>query len=410
MNTWLLPDGINESLPNDAERLEALRRHLVDLYSTWGYRLVMPPLVEYLESLRAGMGTQLDLQTFKITDQLNGRMMGIRADMTPQVARIDAHRLSKGDTNAAVNRLCYIGTVLRTRSEEQGGSRSPVQVGAELFGHAGIESDYEIIMLMLETLHSIDVNDLVLDLGHVGIASGLADHVALNDLQREIYFDMLARKSIPEIEIWITEQGFSESDAEMLRALPLLSGSIETINKGKDRLKNAGATVLSSLDHLKSICELLVTNHPQLKLHIDLAEMRGYAYHTGVMYTVYLPGRGRSIAQGGRYNGIGKAFGNPRPAVGFSTDLRTLAELSLETISLVNSLGANGILTPCNADINADKSLDTFISELRAQGEQVIRQLDQEATLTPEQQGCNRVIQKQDDNWIVIPVASQSIQ
>ena len=410
MNTWLLPDGINESLPNDAERLEALRRHLVDLYSTWGYRLVMPPLVEYLESLRAGMGTQLDLQTFKITDQLNGRMMGIRADMTPQVARIDAHRLSKGDTNAAVNRLCYIGTVLRTRSEEQGGSRSPVQVGAELFGHAGIESDYEIIMLMLETLHSIDVNNLVLDLGHVGIASGLADHVALNDLQREIYFDMLARKSIPEIEIWIAEQSFSEPDAEMLRALPLLSGSIEVINKGKDSLKNAGATVLSALDHLKSICELLVTNHPQLKLHIDLAEMRGYAYHTGVMYTVYLPGRGRSIAQGGRYNGIGKAFGNPRPAVGFSTDLRTLAELSLETISLVNSLGANGILAPCNVDTNADKSLDTFISELRAQGEQVIRQLDQETTLKPEQQGCNRVIQKQDDNWIVVPASGQSIQ
>ena len=149
MNTWLLPDGINESLPDDAERLEALRRHLVDLYSTWGYSLVMPPLVEYLESLRVGMGTQLDLQTFKITDQLNGRMMGIRADMTPQVARIDAHHLSKGDVEAPVNRLCYIGTVLRTRSEQQGGSRSPVQDGAELFGHDGIDSDYEIISLMI---------------------------------------------------------------------------------------------------------------------------------------------------------------------------------------------------------------------------------------------------------------------
>ncbi|HIP94850.1 MAG TPA: ATP phosphoribosyltransferase regulatory subunit [Leucothrix sp.] len=401
MNTWLLPDGINESLPGDAERLEALRRHLVDLYSTWGYGLVMPPLVEYLESLRAGMGTQLDLQTFKITDQLNGRMMGIRADMTPQVARIDAHHLSKGNTKATVNRLCYIGTVLRTRSEQQGGSRSPVQVGAELFGHAGIESDYEIISLMLETLHSIDVIDLVLDLGHVGIASGLAKHANLDNDQRETYFDMLARKSIPEIEEWVGKQKFSNSDAEMLCALPLLSGSIEIINKARDILKNAEDSVLDALDHLKSICELLVTNYPELKLHIDLTEMRGYAYHTGVMYTVYLPGRGRSIAHGGRYNGIGKAFGNARPAVGFSTDLRTLAELSMETVSLINSLGANGILAP----YNMDKELASLIAKLRAQGEQVIRQLDQKSQFTPEQQGCNRILEKQDSSWVVVPIA-----
>jgi len=401
MNTWLLPDGINESLPNEAERLEALRRHLIDLYSTWGYRLVMPPFVEYLESLRVGMGTQLDLQTFKVTDQLTGRMMGIRADMTPQVARIDAHRLSKGNKNATVNRLCYIGTVLRTRSEQQGGSRSPVQVGAELFGHAGIESDYEIILLMLETLHSIDISDLVLDLGHVGIASGLADHVNLDAQQREAYFDMLARKSIPEIKAWIIEQGFSDDNAKMLEVLPLLSGSLETINKGISYLQNAGSSVLSALNHLKSLCELLVANHPQLKLHLDLAEMRGYAYHTGVIFSVYLPGRGRLVAQGGRYNGIGKAFGNSRPAVGFSTDLRTLAELSLETIALVNSLGTNGILAP----YVLDKSLDRFISELRAQGEQVIRNLGEQSQFTPQQQGCNRLIKKQGDNWVVVPVS-----
>lgn len=405
MNTWLLPDGINESLPSDAERLEALRRHLVDLYSTWGYGLVMPPLVEYLESLRAGMGTQLDLQTFKITDQSNGRMMGIRADMTPQVARIDAHRLSKGDAKATVNRLCYIGTVLRTRSEQQGGSRSPVQVGAELFGHEGIESDYEIIMLMLETLHSIDVNDLVLDLGHAGIANGLAEHAKLDSDQRETYFDMLTRKSIPEITEWTNQQHFSESDAEMLRALPLLSGSIEVLVKAKDQFKNAGNVVLDALDHLKSLCEMLITNHPKLELHIDLAEMRGYSYHTGVIYSVYLPGRGSSIAQGGRYDGIGKAFGNARPAVGFSTDLRTLSELSLETVALVNSLGANGILAPFLAlSGQEDKELNSLISSLRAQGEQVIHQLEQKSQFTPEQLGCNRTIEKQENNWVVVPV------
>jgi len=398
MNTWLLPDGINESLPDEAEKLEALRRHLIDLYATWGYRLVMPPLVEYLESLRVGMGTQLDLQTFKITDQLNGRMMGVRADITPQVARIDAHRLSKGDKNAGVNRLCYMGTVLRTRSEEQGGSRSPVQVGAELFGHAGIESDFEIISLMLETLHSLDVNDLVLDLGHVGIASGLADHAKLDNQQKEDYFDMLARKSIPEIEKWVAEQKLSLSISEMLLALPLLSGSTDVIKSASSKLKSAGKSVLDALDHLQNICDLLGSTFPDLKLHIDLAEMRGYAYHTGIMYMVYLPGRGTCIAQGGRYDGIGEAFGNSRPAIGFSTDLRTLANLSFESTSLVNSLGVNGILAP----YVMDEALDVVINDLRAQGEQVIRQLTEVMTFTPAQQGCNRIIEKQGDDWVVV--------
>lgn len=401
MNTWLLPDGINESLPDEAEKLEALRRHLVDLYATWGYRLVMPPLVEYMESLRAGMGTQLDLQTFKITDQLNGRMMGIRADITPQVARIDAHRLSKGDLKAQVNRLCYMGTVLRTRSEEQGGSRSPVQVGAELFGHAGIESDFEIISLMLETLGSLDIKDLVLDLGHVDIANGLADHVSLSDSQKESYFDRLARKSIPEIESWVAKQGVSSSDASMLLALPLLSGSTDVIDRAKSSLRNAGKQVLDALDHLQSISDLLGSYFSDLELHIDLAEMRGYAYHTGIMYTVYKRGSGNSIAQGGRYNGIGEAFGNSRPAIGFSSDLRTLLNLSLETTGLMNSLGVNGILAPHILD----KDLDKLIDELRLQGEQVIRQLDSKTEFTAEQQGCNRIIEKQDDDWVIVSIS-----
>ncbi len=398
MNTWLLPDGINESLPDEAEKLEALRRHLIDLYATWGYRLVMPPLVEYLESLRAGMGTQLDLQTFKITDQLNGRMMGVRADITPQVARIDAHRLSKGNKDAGVNRLCYMGTVLRTRSEEQGGSRSPVQVGAELFGHAGIESDFEIISLMLETLHSLDVNDLVLDLGHVGIASGLADHAELDSQQKEDYFDMLARKSIPEIEKWVAEQNLSASISEILLVLPTLSGSTKLIKTAKTSLKNAGKSVLDALDHLQNISDLLGSTFPDLTLHIDLAEMRGYAYHTGIMYTVYLHGRGACIAQGGRYDGIGEAFGSHRPAIGFSTDLRTLANLSFESTTLVNSLGVNGVLAP----YVMDDALDVMIDDLRAQGEQVIRQLDEIMKFTPAQQGCNRIIEKQGDDWVVV--------
>ena len=400
MNTWLLPDGINESLPDEAEKLEALRRHLIDLYSTWGYRLVMPPLVEYLESLRAGMGTQLDLLTFKITDQLNGRMMGIRADITPQVARMDAHRLSKGDKAVAVNRLCYMGTVLRTRSEHQGGSRSPVQVGAELFGHAGIESDFEIISLMLETLHSLDVTELVLDLGHVGVVTSLVKHAGLSDLQKDDYFDMLSRKSIPEIEQWISEQSLSASAQSMLLALPRLSGSIDIIKEAKVSLKGAGDSVMKALDHLQNISDLIANYYPKLQLHIDLAEMRGYAYHTGIMYTVYKPGRGFAIAQGGRYDGIGEAFGNSRPAIGFSTDLRTLAQLSEENITLVNSLGVNAIFAP----YELDQKLDKVVADLRTQGEQVIRQLDSSLEINAQtlaQQGCNRMLVKYNDEWII---------
>ncbi len=417
MNTWLLPDGINESLPEEAEKLEALRRQLIDLYRSWGYRLVKPPLVEYMESLRVGMGTQLDLQTFKITDQLNGRMMGIRADITPQVARIDAHRLSRNNAKSAINRLCYIGAVLRTRSEHQGGSRSPIQVGAELYGHAGLESDFEIISLMLQTLldtipetrpetgHSSvirhEIKDLVLDLGHVGIVNGLVDHVDLDSEQREDYFDMLTRKSIPEIDHWLDQQGLSRSDTDMLRALPLLSGSLDMIDEAKDQLRDAGKTVLDALEHLRSISDLLVNYYPDLQLHVDLGELRGYAYHTGILYTVYLQGRGCSIAHGGRYDGIGKAFGNPRPAIGFSTDLVTLAALSQDGEEQGReSAVKNCILAPHVLD----KALDKFIHTLRTEGEQVVRDLGDDTKLTPQQQGCDRIIKKQGDAWIVVSV------
>ncbi|GAA0397503.1 ATP phosphoribosyltransferase regulatory subunit [Cocleimonas flava] len=393
MNTWLLPEGINESLPDDAEKLEKLRRQLVDRYATWGYRLVMPPMVEYLESLRAGMGTQLDLQTFKITDQQNGRMMGVRADMTPQIARIDAHRISKGDTKASVNRLCYIGTVLRTRSAQQGGSRSPVQVGAEIFGHSGVESDFEIISLMLDTLHSINVTELVLDIGHVGVVNGVAEYAGLTKNQQQNYFDMLSRKSIPEINVWVIEQGLSDSVGAMLEALPMLIGSNDVIETAKERLKEAGQPVLDALEHLENITQLVSNNFPEIKVNIDLAEMRGYSYHTGIMYTVYLPGRGESIANGGRYDGIGEAFGNSRPAIGFSTDLRTLASMMKHT-----EIKSDGILAP----FTLDKDLDQLVTELRQQGKRVIRQLDESSTAVSEQQGCNRKIEKQGDNWIVV--------
>ena len=391
MNTWLLPDGITESLPDDAEKHETLRRQLLDLYATWGYRFVMPPMVEYLESLRAGMGTQLDLQTFKITDQLNGRMMGIRADITPQVARIDAHRISKGDTRAAVNRLCYIGTVLRTRSAQQGGSRSPVQVGAEIFGHAGVESDYEIISLMLETLHSVSISDLILDMGHIGVVHGIAEHVGLSKPQQSEYFDMLARKSIPEIQAWIDSENIHLVNAAMLMELPMLNGSVEIIETAQTKLKAAGSKVQGALAHLQQITKIVTANFPELVLNIDLAEMRGYSYHTGITYSAYQIGRGDAIAYGGRYDGIGEAFGNSRPAIGFSADLSVLAAL-IEDVSPAN----DAIMAPAKTD----KKLSELIATLRSQGEAVIRQLNGESQSNA--LIYNRKIEKQGDDWVVV--------
>jgi len=396
MNTWLLPDGITESLPDDAEKNEQLRRQLLDLYATWGYRLVMPPLVEYLESLRAGMGTQLDLHTFKITDQINGRMMGVRADITPQVARIDAHRLSKGDAKAAVNRLCYIGTVLRTRSAQQGGSRSPVQVGAEIFGHAGVESDYEIISLMLETLGSINITDIILDIGNIAVVNGVAEHVGLSKPQQSVYFDMLCRKSIPEIKAWVSSENIDAMYSEMLMELPLLNGSIEILEVAKSKLSAAGSKVQDALSHLQKITKIVTANFPDLKLNIDLAEMRGYSYHTGVTYAVYQLGRGDAIAQGGRYDGIGEAFGNNRPAIGFSADLTVLA-------SLINDQDfANSANEAIIAPAKTDPKLSELITSLRSQGEAVIRQLEGESQATA--LSCNRKIEKQDEEWVVVPL------
>ncbi len=397
MTTWLLPEGIHESLPDEAEFLETFRRQLIDLYASWGYRLVNPPLVEYMESLRIGMGSGLDLQTVKITDQLTGRLMGVRADMTPQVARIDAHRMKNDTINNRPNRLCYIGTVLRTQATYQGGSRSPRQVGAELFGHAGIESDFEVISLMLEILKISGLDDVILDIGHVGVARGLADYIGLSRDEENLFFDMLARKSLPEIKQWLEQSQLSKSDADMLDALPRLNGSTDILETAKSKLLNAGLVVISAIEYLQSLIKRLEHYYPELKINIDLAELRGYAYHTGIIYAVYTPSRGHSIASGGRYDGIGKAFDNDRPATGFSTDLHTLASLSSKTNKIQKK---EMILAPSVQD----EDLDSLIEQLRSQGEAVVKQLSDNSNITPEQQSCNRRIEKQGAQWLVVKI------
>lgn len=329
-------------------------------------------------------------------DQLTGRLMGVRADMTPQVARIDAHRMRNDEIDNRPNRLCYIGTVLRTQATHQGGSRSPRQVGAELFGHAGIESDFEVISLMLETLKISGLEEFVLDIGHVSIARGLAEYVELNADEETRFFDMLARKSIPEINQWLKESQLSKSNADMLSTLATLNGSTDILESAKSKLLNAGRVVISAIEYLQSLTKLLKHYYPQLKINIDLAELRGYAYHTGIIYAVYTPERGHSIASGGRYDGIGKAFNNDRPATGFSTDLHTLSSLS----SHRNTKTGCAILAP----YALDEDLDKLITQLRSEGKAVIRQLSDKSNITPEQQSCNRRIEQQDGQWLVVSI------
>lgn len=384
---WLLPAGIEEILPEEAAGLESLRRELLDLYASWGYQLVVPPFIEYLESLLTGTGKDLDLQTFKLTDQLSGRLMGIRADMTPQVARIDVHHLRTDDPV----RLCYLGTVLHALPDGVSGSRSPVQVGAELYGHAGIESDCEILCLMLETLERAGVRDVHVDLGHVGIFRGLSRQANLDEQSEAVIYDALQRKAVSEIDPLLESLGAPVG--RMIRELASLNGGDRVMDEAPDRLSEATSEVQKALDALNSLAGLLRRRFESLPLHFDLAELRGYRYHTGVVFAAFVPGSGREIARGGRYDNIGRDFGHSRPATGFSTDLKTLYReggLRFDPDQEV------GILAPWSSDAK----LRELIANLRDSGERVVYEL-------PGQSGtagtlrCNRRIVKDGDEWIV---------
>ncbi|MCK4710920.1 MAG: ATP phosphoribosyltransferase regulatory subunit [Gammaproteobacteria bacterium] len=386
--TWLLPQGIEEALPAEAAQLETLRRQILDMYASWGYQLVIPPTVDYLDSLLTGTGSDLDLQTFKLIDQMTGKSLGVRADMTPQVARIDAHHLK-----SEISRLCYMGTVLHPRPDGFAGSRSPIQVGAELYGHAGIESDVEVIELMQHTLSMAGLDQVYLDLGHVGIYRSLAKQAGLSQQQEADLFDMMQRKALPEIKDFVAEQSLDDDVALMLLKLPELNGDEKIIDQALEVLKKASDEVLLALDYLKQVTRVLKSRVADMNLHFDLAELRGYHFHTGVVFTAFVPGQGQEVARGGRYDEIGEVFGRSRPATGFSTDLKTL--INLGTHSLVEQNQA--ILAPSEADTE----LQNLIETLRAEGECVIR-------LLPGQQSdaaamnCNRIIQKSDDKWHVV--------
>ncbi len=390
LDRWLLPEGIEEVLPPQARQLEALRRSLLDLYDRWGYELVMPPLIEYLESLLTGTGHDLDLKTFKLTDQLTGRLMGVRADMTPQAARIDAHHL-KSNTPT---RLCYMGTVLHTRPSGFAASRSPLQVGAELYGHAGVESDIEIFALMVETLRLCGVEQSFFDLGHVGIYRGLVKQAGLDNTQEDELFDVLQRKSPPDMRELFAKWSLDKKFTDMFLRLSDLNGDVGVLAEAKKLLKGSDKSVLDALDYLQRMADMIVQRLDGVVVHFDLAELRGYNYHTGAVFAAFVPGQGSAVAQGGRYDDIGRVFGQARPATGFSTDLKSLLSLFRAQADTVL-----GIFAPAQQD----QALIRVIAELRQQGERVVCAL-------PGQQGgardmgCNRQLISKNRQWLVEPV------
>ena len=383
---WLLPEGITELLPAQAARFEALQRKLLDMYQSWGYERVIPPLIEYLESLLTGTGNDLDLQTFKLTDQLTGRMMGVRADMTPQVARIDAHILKRD----VPTRLCYMGSVLQTRPKSHGGSRSPLQVGVELYGHSGIESDLEVLQLMIITLQVAGLKQVHLDLGHVGIFRGLAKQAGLDKDGEVRLFDALQRKAVPDIKELISDMQLDEKVAGMLLALAELDGDITILDDAAEVLKHASGEVQQALQQLRKMAES-ITTMDGVSLHLDLAELRGYHYHTGMVFAAFVPGQGQAIAQGGRYDDIGEVFGRARPATGFSTDLRALLNLVPSEPVAEQGIFAPGI---------EDQQLDDMIARLRVEGERVVRELPGQSG-DAAAMGCDRKLSLQSGQWQV---------
>ncbi len=375
---WLLPAGIEEVLPPRAQVMESLRRALLDLYRSWGYELVIPPFVDFLDSLLTGTGRDLDLQTFKLTDQVTGRLLGVRADMTPQVARMDAHQLRR----ETPTRLCYLGTVLHTRADGFAGTRSPFQIGAEIYGHGGIESDLEILRLILLTLRTAGIGTCYLDLGHVGIFRGLARQAGLDGPRELALFDALQRKAVPEIEEQVAGLGLDLKLANMLIALAELNGD-DALERAAQVLRGADAPVHEALDYLRRLADALHEFLPEVSVHYDLAELRGYRYKTGAVFAAFVPGWGLEIARGGRYDDIGSVFGRARQAVGFSADLKGLLRLG-------SGLDERYREEPAvYAPWSSEPKLLAAIEDLRRSGRRVISALPG-AEVSPRGLGCDQ--------------------
>jgi ATP phosphoribosyltransferase regulatory subunit len=389
--SWLLPEGIDELMPAEAAQLENLHRNLVDRMSTWGYQLVVPPLVEYLDSLLTGTAKSLDLQTFKLTDQMSGRLMGVRADMTPQVARIAAHRLRDQED---ILRLCYIGSVLHTLPQGQGTSRNPIQLGAEIYGHKGPESDVESIELMIDLLKVAGAGDsLSLDIGHVGIYRGLAKAANLSEEQEQELFSALQRKASAEISSLLEQYALADEMKQMLAELAELNGDVSVLERAKQTLAKAPESVKTALKTLKQIADMLNQRLKDVRINFDLAELRGYHYHTGAVFAAYQSGTAQAIATGGRYDDIGEHFGHAQPATGFSLDVKKLAT---QVSAKQSQSDIIGVFWQNDAELQAQ------VDALRAQGKTVVYQF------TGAEIQTTHTLNKQDGRWQVAETGTQT--
>jgi ATP phosphoribosyltransferase regulatory subunit len=379
MSTWLLPENIADVLPSEARKIEELRRALLDRFRAYGYEMVMPPLLEYIESLLTSGGSDLNLRTFKLVDQLSGRTLGLRADTTPQVARIDAHLLNR----QGVTRLCYAGSVLHTRPRGLHATREQVQVGAELYGHAGLEADVEIQQLMLDVLRLAGFDSVRLDLCHAGVLAALFEHDPGAAAIGEALYEALAGKDVARLAELTRDLCAPVGDA--LRALPALYGDASVLDEAR-RCLPPWPEITRALNDLA----FLAAQVDGAEVTVDLADLRGYAYHSGVMFSAYVDGVPNAVARGGRYDHVGQAYGRARPATGFSLDLREVARISpIEARS-------SAILAPWKHD----DALRASVAALRDAGEVVIQALPgHEHDL--DEFACDRVLVERDGAWIV---------
>ena len=383
---WLLPEGVDEILPPRAMLLEQMCRKLIDLFSSWGYEFVIPPMMEYLESLLTATGEDLDLQTYKITDQLSGRLMGIRADITPQVARIDAHLLKRN----IPTRLCYLGSVLHSRTNNSGDSRSPLQLGAELFGHEGVSSDIEIVKLMLATLDAVRISNICLDVGHIGIFRSLISKSQLNSMQESEVFEIVKRKAKDELKIFYKKLKINDDSSKAMLDLIDLHGDVGILDDAIHAFDKLSPDIRKYVNEVKTLTDSIIDKF-DVSINIDLSELRGYNYHTGMIYTAFVPNEGKGIAFGGRYDDIGSAFGKARPATGFSTDVKQLLELQN-----ISEDTPDKIFAP----VDDNDSLQKKITELREQGKIVIQELEGQ-NATAKEMNCSQTLVCENDQWVV---------
>lgn len=385
MRNWLLPEYIEDVLPAEAARIETLRRRLLDLFKVHGYQYVIPPMLEYMESLITGVGHDLDLATFKVVDQLTGRLMGVRADMTPQAARIDAHLLN----HQGITRLCYAGSVLRTKPDGLAQTREPLQLGAELYGHAGIASDIEIQRLLIKALHAIGIEQVHLDFSHVNVFGSLIESSQINaQLEQELY---AALKSKDQSSVAALTNGLDKATREALLHLTELNGD-KTILAKAAKVLPATAAIQAALDNLAQVADGL--GDLGVSVSFDLSELRGYHYHSGIVFAAYAQGYKGPLALGGRYDEVGQAFGRARPATGFSLDLRGVVT-ALPTAQVEMAIFAPAI---------TDSSLAAKIEVLRAEGHVVVQELPGiESNLV--ELNCNKKLEHYNSGWHVVDTA-----